>query len=127
MTIHETDASGASGLTGAGSPGLTTKTAEHTPGPYTYRQYQSCFRIYGPPRDGTPRGIATIQFPDQDADTAVGEANARLFTAAPLGLALAEHILALIDDAYFQGHPEWEPLVAEAHALKAKAEGRAEK
>jgi hypothetical protein len=46
--------------------------------------------------------------------------NARLIAQAPAGLALAKHIIAMADDAYLTGHPEWQALVDEARALVAK-------
>lgn len=38
-------------------------------------------------------------------------------TVELLGRALADHIIAMDDDAYLIGHPEWEALVAEARAV----------
>lgn len=32
---------------------------------------------------------------------------------------LAEHVLAMADDDYLRGHPEWEAIVAEARAVLA--------
>jgi hypothetical protein len=36
---------------------------------------------------------------------------------ARAGLALAQHVLALADDAHLSGHPEFEVIVSEARAL----------
>ena len=33
---------------------------------------------------------------------------------------LAEHLLAMADDAYLQGHPEWGELIKEAEQLKGR-------
>lgn len=48
------------------------------------------------------------------------DANARLIAAAPDLLHLAEHVLAMADDAYLTGHPEWIEIVEEARAIKAR-------
>jgi hypothetical protein len=39
---------------------------------------------------------------------------------------LAEHVLAMADDAYLMGHPEWAEIVDEARALHANAPELAE-
>ena len=57
-------------------------------------------------------------------DTCRAEANRRLIFAAPDGLALAQHILALETDPYMQGHPEWEAFLNEAMALVNKVRGK---
>ena len=44
------------------------------------------------------------------------EADARLIVAAPAAVALARHVVAMADDAYLIGHPEWGAIVAEARA-----------
>ncbi len=49
-------------------------------------------------------------------------ANARLAAAAPAGLALAKHIVAMADDAYLGGHPEFDAILDEARALIAAVE-----
>ena len=49
------------------------------------------------------------------------QANARLISTAPSGLALAQHILALETDPYLQGHPEWEAFLNESQELVKKA------
>ena len=51
-------------------------------------------------------------------------ANPRLIAAAPDAHALALHILAFVDDAYFTGHPEWEEIVKEARAVNNKVNGQ---
>lgn len=52
------------------------------------------------------------------------ENRARIITAAPDGMKLAKHILALETDPYLQGHPEWEAFLNEAQALINKTEGK---
>lgn len=42
------------------------------------------------------------------------DTRARVITATPKLLALAQHILAMADDAHFNEHPEWQEIVAEA-------------
>lgn len=52
-------------------------------------------------------------------------ANARLIAGAPDGYALAEHIIAMADDSYLEGHPEWLEIVKEARAVTDRVkEGR---
>jgi hypothetical protein len=48
--------------------------------------------------------------------------DARLIAASPDGYALAQHIMAMADDAYFVGHPEWESIVGQAKDLLARVE-----
>ena len=48
-------------------------------------------------------------------------ANAALIAAAPDLLAVLEHVLAMHDDAYLCGHPEWHEIVTEARAAVSKA------
>lgn len=47
-----------------------------------------------------------------------------IIATAPQGLALAEHIMAMKDDAHFSDHPEWNEIVKEAEAFFAKATGK---
>ena len=54
----------------------------------------------------------------------IGENNGSLIAAAPDAHALALHILAFVDDAYFTGHPEWEEIVKEARAVNNKVNGQ---
>ena len=42
------------------------------------------------------------------------QANAELFLKAPALAKVAEHILAMADDAYLTGHPEWAVIAEEA-------------
>ncbi len=49
------------------------------------------------------------------------EADALLISAAPKMLDLARHVVAMADDAYLIGHPEWGAIVAEARAAIAAA------
>ena len=35
----------------------------------------------------------------------------------PAALELARHVVAMADDAYLIGHPEWDAIVTEARAL----------
>lgn len=51
-------------------------------------------------------------------------ANARLIAAAPALLEVVKHVLAMSDDAYLTGHPEWYEIVKEAAAALAQAEGK---
>lgn len=39
---------------------------------------------------------------------------------------LAQHIIAMKDDAHFTGHPEWNEIVKEAEAITSKATGEKE-
>ncbi len=48
---------------------------------------------------------------------------ARQIAAVPPLLDLVDHVLALADDAYLAGHPEWDALVAEARAAHVAAGG----
>lgn len=50
------------------------------------------------------------------------EANAKLMATAPDLLKLAQHVIAMHDDAYLSGHPEWVEIVNEAKSAIAKAE-----
>jgi hypothetical protein len=50
-------------------------------------------------------------------------ANARLIAAAPELYSLATHITAMSNDAYLEGHPEWNTIVDEAYEVLAKIEG----
>lgn len=49
-------------------------------------------------------------------------ANARAISAVPELLKLAQHILAMSDDAYFMDHPEWTEIVNEAKQAINKTE-----
>jgi len=49
------------------------------------------------------------------------ESNANLMAAAPDLLKIAQHIIAMHDDSYLSGHPEWVEIVNEAKAAIAKA------
>jgi hypothetical protein len=49
------------------------------------------------------------------------QGNGRLIATAPEGFELAQHIMAMADDAYFVGHPEWQTIVDQAERLIAKA------
>jgi hypothetical protein len=49
--------------------------------------------------------------------------NARLIAAAPELHALAEHVVAMANDDYLNGHPEWIAIADEARALLTKIEG----
>jgi len=89
----------------------------HTPGPWTLSPQHGFVRhdgIHGP-------NICAMDVFGGPAEEAF--ANARLISAAPDGLALAEHILALETDPYLQGHPEWESFLNEAKALVNKVRG----
>jgi hypothetical protein len=59
--------------------------------------------------------------PAEYIGTASGRADARLIATAPALLELARHIVAMADDAYLDGHPEWAELVKKARALVAQA------
>jgi hypothetical protein len=108
---------------------------KHTPGPWVqiFRKNGPCMDRYivNDPGDtiAEPIYIATVESETDHARNAYeapgrsAEANARLIAAAPDGLALAEHILALETDPYLQGHPEWEAFLNEAQALLNKVRG----
>lgn len=84
---------------------------KHTPGPWDYGKDGYVQTIFNPT-------IGTIGYVIDDLQGQ--EANARLIAAAPDLLHLAEHVLAMADDAYLTGHPEWIEIVEEARAIKAR-------
>jgi hypothetical protein len=47
--------------------------------------------------------------------------DARLITKAPRLLAFVKHVLAMDDDAYLSGHPEWAAIVDEAKSLEGSS------
>ena len=66
--------------------------------------------------------IATIEN-GQPGDSCETEGHtAHLFAASLELLALASHVVAMADDVYLVGHPEWQAIVDEARAAIAKAE-----
>ncbi len=82
----------------------------HTPGPWTLHPSDRAGR---PDKITDSRGarVATINAPMLP--------DAALIAQAPAGLALARHIVAMADDAYLGGHPEFDAILAEARALIA--------
>ena len=54
-------------------------------------------------------------------DTGSVEADAALIAACPDMFAVLKHVLAMHDDAYLVGHPEWREIVTEARAAISKA------
>jgi len=85
--------------------------SKHSEGPWVVRENV----ILSEP-EGAP--VATV-----DASRATGwvpetiKANARLIAASPAGYDLALHVMAVADDAYLSGHPEWPEIVSKARAL----------
>jgi hypothetical protein len=87
--------------------------ANHSPGPWT---------LYLSDRRDRPHRItdadglivATVFLPMRS--------DARLIAQAPAGYALARHIVAMADDAYLGGHPEFDAIVDEARALISAVE-----
>ena len=53
-----------------------------------------------------------------------GEANAHLIAASPVLYEALEHLNAMADDAYFQGHPEWAEIVKQVQAAISLAHGK---
>ena len=94
-------------------------TGEHTPGPWGTNEL---FYAVIPILTVSAHGIhgmdclATVDGRDREER----RANARLIASAPDLLALARHILAMADDAYLTGHPEWQASVEEAQNIQKR-------
>jgi hypothetical protein len=59
---------------------------------------------------------------EEGYDNSEAEANARLIAAAPELHALAEHVVAMANDDYLNGHPEWIAIADDARAILTKIE-----
>lgn len=96
--------------------------AKHTPGPWvcdTLSEHTGEIMVRACNGDTVAR--VCVYGPQSDTPHAKLP-NARLISQAPAGLALAQHIVAMADDAYLAGHPEFDAIVAEARALIAAIE-----
>jgi hypothetical protein len=95
---------------------------KYTPGPwevdFSEKYYKPCIRHNGMIVCTLPHNPIGINGTDER------KGDARLIAAAPEMYELAKHITAMFDDAYLNGHPEWEEIVKEAFTALAKAEGR---
>lgn len=58
---------------------------------------------------------------EQPVAIATDAADAHLIAATPALRELADHVLAMADDAYLSGHPEFAAICDEARAALAKA------
>jgi hypothetical protein len=71
--------------------------SKHTPGPW---------KVVGTEIWGTNHRVAYGKGAYDDKDREHNKANARLIAAAPELHALAEHVVAMANDDYLNGHPE---------------------
>lgn len=97
-------------------------SGKHTPGPWI--QYEgatvgAC--TIGVPIEGA-LGFLKIAHVLNYTDELKG--NGRLIAAAPDLEKLALHIMAMADDSYLAGHPEWAEIVTEAASALAKVNER---
>ena len=102
----------------------------HTPGPRKYVKVDIKRSLYAHVVSDSRFFVAAC--PDTIQQTSVShpvtdkeaEANARLISTAPDGLALAEMVIESNRSGYaFLCEKDWQSIIAAARALKAKAEG----
>jgi hypothetical protein len=91
-------------------------TTKHTPGPWAAEP-----QLTPDGRMGAAWNIVADDWPAVAVAEVRREADALLISAAPKMLDLARHVVAMADDAYLIGHPEWGAIVAEARAAIAAA------
>jgi hypothetical protein len=89
---------------------------KHSPAPFTIRDLSNtvnaCYQLV------TSDGQVVANIPAYTIGQR-GKANADLLKASPELLALALHVIAMADDTYLTGHPEWEAITKEARAAIA--------
>lgn len=116
------------------------KPSGHTPGPWhiTFYVYQtdnaaptgrraqivSDSRHVGGIMDGAHIAANGGGVCDVKRTGPMAAADARLIAAAPEMLEGLRHVLAMKDDAYLTGHPEWEAICEQAESIIRKATGQ---
>jgi len=95
----------------------TQTKATHTPTPW--RIGDAGRTVFGPP-NGNPSPETVAHTTRADAAFIVRAVNSHAAF-----MSLAQHILAMTDDTYLVGHPEWNEIVIQAHAAIAQAENGA--
>ena len=85
----------------------------HTPGPWhTQHNDERAGELVI--ADENMYWVASVMNDGEDEEEQ--RANAHLIAASPMLLAVVQHVLAMADDAYFMGHPEWASIVEQARS-----------